>query len=123
MKLRYGLVGGTPTANPVRIALGEWGAVFRDVRNASSARERLRILVAPPGSTAWGHSGRSSGARQQPLRGRGISTADRAVVHATAIRHHAPSAGSNVGNGADRGKDPPVEQRIAIARDETQVTD
>jgi hypothetical protein len=79
-RLRYGLAGGTPTLNPVRIALGEWCAVIRDIRNASSARERLRILVAPPGSTAWGHSGRSSGARQQSLHGRGISTADRVAA-------------------------------------------
>lgn len=49
-KLRYGLVGGTRTLNPIDIALGEWAAVIRDVRDASSLSAKLRILFAPPGS-------------------------------------------------------------------------
>ena len=50
-KLRYGLVGGTPTLNPVQVALGEWAALFRDLRAASTWKERLRALFAPPGSS------------------------------------------------------------------------
>ncbi|MBN9548265.1 MAG: sterol desaturase family protein, partial [Alphaproteobacteria bacterium] len=49
-ELRYGLVGGTRTLNPVRIALGEWAAMFRDVRRASSPAAMWRALFAPPGS-------------------------------------------------------------------------
>jgi sterol desaturase/sphingolipid hydroxylase (fatty acid hydroxylase superfamily) len=49
-KLHYGLVGGAPILNPIRIALGEWGAMFRDFRRASSLREKQRVLFAPPGS-------------------------------------------------------------------------
>ncbi|KPH80189.1 sterol desaturase family protein [Bosea vaviloviae] len=49
-RLRYGLVSGTPTLNPLRIALGEWLAMIRDVRNASSLPAKLRALFAPPGS-------------------------------------------------------------------------
>lgn len=49
-KLRYGLVGGTRTINPIRIALGEWAAMFRDVRRASSLTAMWSALFAPPGS-------------------------------------------------------------------------
>ncbi|WOJ90915.1 sterol desaturase family protein [Methylocapsa polymorpha] len=49
--LRYGLVGGAPTFNPVRIALGEWAAMFHDLRAAASWSERFRALFAPPGSS------------------------------------------------------------------------
>lgn len=50
-KLRYGLLGGTPTKNPIRIALGEWAAMILDVRSATSLSAKLRALLAPPGST------------------------------------------------------------------------
>lgn len=50
--LRYGLVGSTPTLNPLRIELGEWAAMARDVRRASSLSGQLRALFAPPGSTS-----------------------------------------------------------------------
>lgn len=49
-RLRYGLKNGTPTLNPLKIALGEWTAMFRDVGRARSARGRFRSLFAPPGS-------------------------------------------------------------------------
>lgn len=48
--LRYGLVGVEPTLNPLRIALGEWGRMFADLRKARSLREGLTILFAPPGT-------------------------------------------------------------------------
>jgi sterol desaturase/sphingolipid hydroxylase (fatty acid hydroxylase superfamily) len=47
--LRYGLAGGTPSFNPVRIALGEWIAMFRDARRAKGTRAKLRALFGPPG--------------------------------------------------------------------------
>lgn len=50
-RLRYGLVGGTPTLNPVRIALGEWAALLRDLRVATTWPDRFRALFAPPGSS------------------------------------------------------------------------
>jgi sterol desaturase/sphingolipid hydroxylase (fatty acid hydroxylase superfamily) len=50
-KLRYGLVGRAPTLNPVTIALGEWAAMFVDVRAAATWPERFRALFAPPGSS------------------------------------------------------------------------
>ena len=46
--LRYGLVGGVPSFNPVRVALGEWLALWRDVRKARGARAVLRTLFGPP---------------------------------------------------------------------------
>lgn len=49
-KLRYGVVNGMPTLNPIRIAFGEWIALIRDVRNASSVPEKLHAIFAPPGS-------------------------------------------------------------------------
>lgn len=50
--LRYGLVHGTCSKNPFRIALGEWASMFSDVRTAASLREKLRALITLPGSTA-----------------------------------------------------------------------
>ena len=47
--LRFGLVGGTPSFNPVRIAFGEWVAMLRDAWNARGTRARLRALFGPPG--------------------------------------------------------------------------
>jgi sterol desaturase/sphingolipid hydroxylase (fatty acid hydroxylase superfamily) len=49
-QLRYGLAGRTPTFNPFRIALGEWAAMFRDVRVATTWRDRISVLFAPPGA-------------------------------------------------------------------------
>ncbi|HEY8067003.1 MAG TPA: sterol desaturase family protein [Methylosinus sp.] len=49
--LRYGLVGATPSFNPLKIALGEWGAMFRDARAAGEWRGALRALLAPPGAS------------------------------------------------------------------------
>lgn len=48
--LRYGLVGGVRILNPVRVALNEWFAIARDVRNANSTGAVLRTLFGPPGS-------------------------------------------------------------------------
>jgi sterol desaturase/sphingolipid hydroxylase (fatty acid hydroxylase superfamily) len=48
--LRYGLVGGTPSFNPVKIALAEWAAMLRDFRTAQGAAAKLRILFGPPGA-------------------------------------------------------------------------
>ena len=47
--LRYGLVGGKRSFNPVRIALGEWVAMFHDVRKAAGARAKFRAMFGPPG--------------------------------------------------------------------------
>ncbi|MFH1344718.1 MAG: sterol desaturase family protein [Pseudomonadota bacterium] len=46
--LRYGLVGGVPSYNPVQIALGEWRRMFRDFAAASSLSRRIRTLFGPP---------------------------------------------------------------------------
>ena len=48
--LRYGLVGGTPSYNPVRIAFAEWGSMLRDAWNARGAGAKLRNLFGPPGA-------------------------------------------------------------------------
>ena len=48
--LRYGLVGGSPSYNPLRIAFGEWGAMFRSAYAAGSIGEFLRALFGPPGA-------------------------------------------------------------------------
>ena len=48
--LRYGLVNGVASCNPLRIVFGEWLAMLRDVSKTSSVRDKLRVLFAPPGS-------------------------------------------------------------------------
>lgn len=49
-KLRYGLVGVSPTTNPLRILFGEWAALARDLRAAPSISDALRLVFAQPGS-------------------------------------------------------------------------
>jgi sterol desaturase/sphingolipid hydroxylase (fatty acid hydroxylase superfamily) len=46
--LRYGLVGGFSSYNPIRIALGEWISMLRDTRKASGTSAKLRSLFGPP---------------------------------------------------------------------------
>lgn len=46
--LRFGLKGRAPVLNPVGIALGEWGHLWRDVRAARSWRDRIRIVLGAP---------------------------------------------------------------------------
>jgi len=48
--LRYGLVGRTVSFNPVAITLGEWMAMFQDVRKARGTGAKLHALFGPPGS-------------------------------------------------------------------------
>jgi len=48
--LRYGVVGGTPSFNPARIALGEWGALLHDAWQAGSWHRRFRVLFGAPGA-------------------------------------------------------------------------
>lgn len=52
--LRYGLVGVAASHNPLRVALGEWSAIARDVRESHSFGTRWRALFAPPGSIKRG---------------------------------------------------------------------
>jgi hypothetical protein len=46
--LRYGLVHGIGSYNPVRIALGEWRIMFRDFAGATTLRARVKTLLGPP---------------------------------------------------------------------------
>ncbi len=48
--LRYGLVGGSDSHNPVRIALGEWVLMLKQAWKAGSWHRRLQLLFGPPGA-------------------------------------------------------------------------
>ena len=50
--LRYGVVGATPSLNPLRIAFGEWIALIGDARRARGWRARLGVLFGAPGAKA-----------------------------------------------------------------------
>jgi sterol desaturase/sphingolipid hydroxylase (fatty acid hydroxylase superfamily) len=51
----YGLVHNLGTFNPLRVAVHEWLAIFRDVvRPGLTLRQRLAYAFAPPG---WSHDG------------------------------------------------------------------
>jgi sterol desaturase/sphingolipid hydroxylase (fatty acid hydroxylase superfamily) len=52
--VRYGLTRNIRTFNPVHIAFHEWEALWRDVRRATTWRERLGYALAPPGWSADG---------------------------------------------------------------------
>jgi sterol desaturase/sphingolipid hydroxylase (fatty acid hydroxylase superfamily) len=43
--LRYGLVGATPTFNPLQIAFGEWAAMLRDAWHAPSLKQKFAALL------------------------------------------------------------------------------
>lgn len=60
--LRYGLVGGVPSFNPLRIAFGEWLAMLRDARSAPTLPAKWRALFAPPG---WKEPGPSAASPQE----------------------------------------------------------
>lgn len=46
--LRYGLKNRAPTNNPLRIALGEWWFLLKDVRAEAGLAARLRVLFGRP---------------------------------------------------------------------------
>ena len=46
--LRYGLVGASPSYNPIAIAFGQWIAMLRDARRAHGPVARFRALFGPP---------------------------------------------------------------------------
>jgi sterol desaturase/sphingolipid hydroxylase (fatty acid hydroxylase superfamily) len=46
--LRYGLVRGISSYNPVRIALGEWRNMISDFARATTLRQRVKTLLGPP---------------------------------------------------------------------------
>lgn len=48
MALHYGLVHHEETANPVRIALGEWGRLLRAMASAGSPGAAIRLALGPP---------------------------------------------------------------------------
>ncbi len=47
--LRFGLVGGAPSFNPIRIAFNEWIAMLADAWQAPGPSAKLRALFGPPG--------------------------------------------------------------------------
>jgi sterol desaturase/sphingolipid hydroxylase (fatty acid hydroxylase superfamily) len=48
--LRYGLLGKSPSHNPLKIALGEWMAIANDLRFGRGPSDWRRILFSPPGA-------------------------------------------------------------------------
>lgn len=46
--LRFGLKGRSPTNHPLRIALGEWGILLRDVAAVRGLRAKMKVLLSPP---------------------------------------------------------------------------
>ena len=55
-RLSYGLVGGVPSLNPLRIAFGEWMAMAEDIRRAASWSERWQALFGSPGASKAGRA-------------------------------------------------------------------
>ena len=46
--LEYGLKGREPSNNPIRIALSEWGHLWRDFQTAPSFSRKLKVLFGAP---------------------------------------------------------------------------
>ncbi|GAC1632681.1 MAG: sterol desaturase family protein [Nevskia sp.] len=51
-RVRYGLVKNLDTYHPLRIAFGEWAAMFRELGRARSWREAWTAVAAAPGASA-----------------------------------------------------------------------
>ena len=47
-RLVYGIKAGQISNNPLKIALGEWVTLIRDVRASSGIKNKLRTLISPP---------------------------------------------------------------------------
>ena len=61
-RVRYGLTTNITTFNPVRVAYGEFAAIWRDVKGARSLRERIAYAVRPPGWAPDNETERASSA-------------------------------------------------------------
>ena len=48
-RVRYGLTTNISTHNPIKVAYGEFAAIWRDVRSARSWRERIGYMFGGPG--------------------------------------------------------------------------
>ena len=55
LDIRFGLVKPIASNNPIRIALNEWIALFRDIRSSTNWRHVLMYMFGPPG---WRPDGR-----------------------------------------------------------------
>ncbi len=62
-RVRYGLTTNIDTYNPARVAFGEFGALWRDVRAARGWRDRLGYVVNGPG---WEPAAAAAGAAAAP---------------------------------------------------------
>lgn len=58
--LRYGILGGKPSFNPLRIAFGEWAAMLRDVWSAPKLPQKFTALVRFPAGSATATSSETS---------------------------------------------------------------
>jgi sterol desaturase/sphingolipid hydroxylase (fatty acid hydroxylase superfamily) len=58
---RYGIVRNLGTYNPLRISIHEWLAIAQDMRRASSLRDAMMYLLAPPG---WSPDGSRATSKQ-----------------------------------------------------------
>jgi sterol desaturase/sphingolipid hydroxylase (fatty acid hydroxylase superfamily) len=74
--VRYGLTKNIETHNPARVAFHEYGAIVRDVRAATTWRERLTHVFGSPG---WVKERAAERAAAAPAGEAGLSVARRAA--------------------------------------------
>jgi sterol desaturase/sphingolipid hydroxylase (fatty acid hydroxylase superfamily) len=48
-RVRYGLTKNITTFNPVKVAFGEYGALWRDIRAADGVKDKLQVALRGPG--------------------------------------------------------------------------
>jgi sterol desaturase/sphingolipid hydroxylase (fatty acid hydroxylase superfamily) len=73
-RVRYGLTTNIGTHHPARVAFGEFGALWRDVRTAATWRDRLGYLVQGPGWEPRRQSTGSGRPGMEASRGSGIGS-------------------------------------------------
>lgn len=70
-RVRYGLTKNIQTHNPARVAFGEFGALWRDVRAARGWRDRIGYVVNGPGWAPAGAAPEVAEGAQTPSEGSG----------------------------------------------------
>ncbi len=64
----YGLLGVPASSNPVKVTFREWLEIARDLRRTRGWRQRLRLVIGPPGATPVTAAPDGADIRPQPVR-------------------------------------------------------
>ena len=61
----YGITVNIDTYNPLKIATHEYAALFKDMKNAPTLKDKINYAIQPPG---WSHTGDLKTSKRMRLR-------------------------------------------------------